>query len=121
MIRMIDGLPENVVAFEAIGEVTADDYTSTLDPAVARALAAHDDVRFLYVLGPEFSGYSGGAMWEDARVGFAHWSQWKRIALVTDHTLYRDGFKAFAWMIPCETKDFALAERSDAEAWIAAP
>jgi hypothetical protein len=118
LIRLIDGLPDNVIGFEAIGEVTADDYKSAIDPAVDSALESHDDVRFLYVLGDEFRGYSGGAMWEDAKVGFSHWSKWTRIALVTDNEAYRDGFKAFAWMIPCDTKAFSLAERDDAETWI---
>jgi hypothetical protein len=32
---------------------------------VEQALSEHDKVRLLYVLGAEFTGFSGGAMWED--------------------------------------------------------
>ena len=80
-----------MIGFEAVGEVTAGDSASAIDPAVDAVLESHDDVRFLYVLGDGFSGYSGGAMWEDAKVVFSHWSKWTRIALVTDNEAYRDG------------------------------
>ncbi len=109
MIRLIDGLPANVIGVEAVGEVRAGDYESVLDPAVDAVLATHDKIRFLYVLGDEFDGYSGGAMWEDTKVGVSQWSKWEKIALVTDHTVYEDGVKAFSWMVPGEIKVFSVA------------
>ncbi len=118
MIRLIDGLPDNVIGFEAVGEVRAGDYKSVLDPAVDAALADHDKIRLLYVLGAEFDGYSGGAMWEDTKVGVGHWSNWEKIALVTDHKAYEDGIKAFAWMMPCEIKVFAVDDQAAATAWV---
>lgn len=38
MIRLIDQLPDNVIGFEAVGEVRASDYDTVLDPAVDAAL-----------------------------------------------------------------------------------
>lgn len=49
MIALIDGAPEGVLAFKAVGEVHADDYKQ--------------------VLKPELTGYSAGAAWEDAEIG----------------------------------------------------
>jgi hypothetical protein len=118
MIRLIEGLPPNVIGFEAVGEVRAGDYKTVLDPAVDEALATHDKIRFLYVLGDDFDGYSGGAMWEDAKVGVSHLSKWDKIALVTDHTAYADGVKAFGWMVPGEIKIFSVADLDDAKAWV---
>ena len=119
MIRLIDGLPDNVIGFEAVGEVRAGDYKSVLDPAVDAALVGRDKIRLLYVLGDDFDGYSGGAMWEDTKIGVSHWSKFEKIALVTDHKGYEDGVNAFAWMMPCELKVYAVAGRADAEAWVA--
>ena len=119
MIRLIDGLPDNVIGFEAVGEVRAGDYKSVLDPAVDAALENHDRVRLLYVLGDDFDGYSGGAMWEDTKIGMSHLSKWEKIAIVTDHKAYQDGIKAFGWMIPGEVKVFAVADLTNAEAWTA--
>ena len=119
MIRLIEGLPSNVIGFEAVGEVRAGDYKSVLDPAVAALLEAHEKVRFLYLLGDDFDGYSGGAMWEDARLGMSEWSKWEKIALVTDHSGYRDGVKAFSWMMPGEVRAFSAAELGNAKSWVA--
>jgi hypothetical protein len=119
LIQIIEGLPDNVVGLEAVGEIRAGDYKSTLDPAVDKALAADDKIRLLYVLGNEFTGYSGGAMWEDTKLGVSHWSSWEKIALVTDHKGYEDGVKAFAWMMPCEVRVFAVADLSEAKTWVA--
>lgn len=119
MIRLIDGLPDSVIGFEAVGEIRAGDYKDVLDPAIDAVLATHDKVRFLYLLGADFAGYSGGAMWEDTKVGFDHWTKWEKIALVTDHKGYRDGANAVGWMVPGEFKTFAVADLAGAEAWVA--
>jgi hypothetical protein len=118
VIRLIQGMPSNVVGIEAVGEVRAGDYAEVLDPAVDSALGANDTIRLLYVLGTEFTGYSGGAMWEDTKLGVSHWSRWDRIALVTDDTKLENAVKAFGWMLPCEVKIFGLDALYAAEAWV---
>ncbi|HSJ70851.1 MAG TPA: STAS/SEC14 domain-containing protein [Acidimicrobiia bacterium] len=118
MIRVLDDLPANIVGFEAVGLVDAGDYQSVVEPAIDSALTKHDTIRLLYVLGPDFDGFSGGAMWEDAKAGMAHWSKWDRIAVVTDHGAIADGIKFFGWMVPGDVKLFTLASVDDATAWL---
>lgn len=120
MIRLIENLPSNVIGFEAVGEVDAGDYTSVLDPAVDAALKNHDKLRLLYVLGGQFDGYTGGAMWEDTKIGFSHWGAWEKIAVVTDAAWAADGIKAFGWIVPGEVKVFASDDRDAATAWVSA-
>lgn len=62
MIELIEGLGDRVVGARAIGKVTADDYESTLIPAVETALAIDGKTRILYILGSEFEGYEGEAL-----------------------------------------------------------
>lgn len=119
MIRLLDGLPTNVIGFEATGEVDTSDYKSILDPAVDGVLAVHDKIRFLYLLGSDFTGFTAGAMWQDTKVGVSHWTKFERIAVVTDHVGYADGIKAFSWMVPGDIKVFALAELDEATNWVA--
>lgn len=118
MIRLVDGLPDNVVGFEAVGEVEAADYESVLDPAVDAAVAANDKIRLLYVLGEEFDGYSGGAMWGDAKLGLKNWTHFEKVAFVSDRKAYVDGVRAFGWLIPGEVKTFSLAESEAARTWV---
>ncbi|MGE5282848.1 MAG: STAS/SEC14 domain-containing protein [Chloroflexota bacterium] len=119
MIETIPGLPDGVIGFEAVGEVSADDYKDVLIPAVEAALKG-DRIRFLYVLGERFEGMSAGAMWEDTKVGFEHLRAWERMALVTDVEWIGHTVKAFGWTIPAQVRVFPVAERAAAEAWVAA-
>lgn len=119
MIKIIENLPSNVVGFEASGEVRASDYESVLDPAIKSALAKNDKIRVLYVLGDDFDGYSGGAMWQDAKLGISDWKRWEKVAFVSDHKGYRDGVKVFGWAVPGEIRVFSVDELSEAKSWVA--
>jgi len=109
MIELLENMPGNVVGFEAVGEVTAEDYRTILDPAIKAALATHDKIRILYVLADRFTGYSGPAMFDDAVIGTEHWRHWERIGVVTDTEWVRHTVHAFAWMVPGRIKVFADA------------
>lgn len=118
MIKLIDGLPDNVIGARAVGKIESSDYDTVLDPAVKAAAAGGDKLRFLYVLGDDFDGYSAGAMWQDTKIGLEHWSKWERIAVVTDNDAYEDGIKIFGWMVPGEIKVFDNEEFEAAKAWV---
>ena len=120
MLEMLPGAPDGVLAFKAVGEVTADDYRKVLDPAVHDTIAKHGGVRFVYVLGPEWTGYSAGAIWEDKRIGLAEWAKWERCAVVSDRDWIEHLTKAFAWLVPGKVKVFELDGLDDAMAWAAA-
>ena len=57
MFRLIDGMPPDVLAIEATGKVTREDYHNTLIPK-AEAMMAKGPIRMLYVIGEEFTGLS---------------------------------------------------------------
>ena len=118
MLERIEGLPDNVIGIRARGELTSDDYNKVLMPAVETALARHDKIRLLYVLGPEFEGLTMGAMWDDTRVGFAHINRWQRVAVVTDKDWLRHSVDIFGYLIPGEIKSFPTTEEDAARAWV---
>ncbi len=118
MLTALNGLPDNVIGFEATGEIHADDYKSVLIPAVESRLDAGQDIRIVLVF-PRFDGYSGGAAWEDLKMGIGHLTHWKRIALVTDVEWMIHLTKLFGWMTPGELKHFPAADRDAAIAWAA--
>lgn len=116
--ELLDDLPDNVVGIRAVGEVEDDDYEDVLDPAINAALARHDKIRLLYVLGPEFTGFDGGAMWEDTKLGAKTFNSYDRMAIVTDATWVRRAIKAFGWVIPGDVKVFHVDRLADARTWI---
>jgi hypothetical protein len=117
MIQQLSDLPAGVIGFEASGQIRAEDYRDVVLPALERA-AATGEVRFVIVM-RDFDGMSGGAVWQDLKVGIEHLRAWKRIALVTDIAWMRDLTGLFGWMTPGETRTFPLAQRDEAIEWAA--
>ena len=119
MIERIEDMPEGTLGFEAVGEVTAEDYRDVMAEPV-EASAERGKVRLLYLMGPRFQTYTAGAMWEDARFGLTEPVHWERVALVTDVDWMRHIAGAFGWMVPGKFKTFAVADLDAAKAWTAA-
>lgn len=118
MIRLLEGLPSDVVGFEAVGEVHGSDYREILDPALKKAIAEHGTIKVLYVLGDDFRGYTAAAMLDDAAVGTRDWTHWARVAVVTDTEWVRGAVHAFAWMLPGRIRIYPVAELATAQAWL---
>jgi len=121
MIEVMTDLPERVLGLKASGEVTAEDYKTVLVPAIEGQLTKHRKVRLLYVLGDEFKGYSGGAAWEDAKVGMKHLTSFERVAVVTDIDWIENMIKAFGFAIPGEVRVFDDDDLEAARQWICEP
>ena len=117
MIKELSDLPPGVVGFEVGGTLSAEDYRDVVLPVLQRAYAS-DEFRFVIVI-PEFHGMTGGALWQDLKVGVEHLHAWKRIALVTDIDWVRHMTELFGWMTPGEVEVFPLAQRDEAIAWAA--
>lgn len=118
MVERIPGLPDHVLGFSAKGTVTADDYESILIPAVEGVLAHEKKVRFLYHLGEDFEGFEAAALWDDAKLGLAHLSEWEKLAVVSDVEWIRVALKVFGIAIPAHVRVFHNAELDEAVRWV---
>jgi SpoIIAA-like len=86
-----------------------------MEPAVEAMVADKGELRFVYVLGDEFDGYTAGARLEDIKLGLGHaFTKWKRIAVVTNHDWLRNVVGLFGWMVPGEIKTFPIDEEQSA-------
>ncbi len=118
MIERITDLPDDVLGFEAVGEVEADDYKNVFVPAIEAAVKDGGKARIPYVLGSRFDGYSAGAAWQDTKLGIEHLRAFERFAVVTDVDWVRHAVKAFGWMIPGHVRVFANSDRDAAVTWV---
>ncbi|HVB49635.1 MAG TPA: STAS/SEC14 domain-containing protein [Burkholderiales bacterium] len=118
MIEEIPHLPDNVLGFTAKGTVTAHDYESVIIPAVEALFARQPKARFLYHLGKDFTGFEAGAMWDDAKIGFRHFSGWERMAVVSDIEWLRATIKAFGLLMPGHVRVFHERELDAAKRWV---
>ena len=119
VIRILEDLPKNVLGVEASAKVTDDDYERVLVPALRERIEADGKIRFIYVLGDEFDGWTPGAMWEDAKLGIGELKAWEKVAVVTDNDWVQHMVKAFGWMIPGDVRLFDLGDLEKAKVWAA--
>jgi len=117
MFRFIAGMPPNVLAVEATGKVTHEDYQNTLIPKV-EAMLTKGPIRMLYVIGKEFTGFELEALWDDGNVGFKHWRDFSHVAVVADQAWLRAAVKMFTPFFHGEVRTFGLSQLPAAKDWI---
>ena len=120
MIEPLTGFPDNVVAFACKGHVTRSDYETVLVPAVERAFKRHEKIRLYYELRSDFSGIDPAAVWEDFKVGVAHWLRWERMAVVTDVDWIKHTVNMFGLLMPAQVRVFPVEQALQARQWIVA-
>ena len=119
MIEPLEGLPAGVIGYRAVGTIEASDYRDVLDPAIDAAVAEHDRIDLVFVMGDEFDHYSLGAMLQDAKLVSVPHETWGRAAFVTNHEVLAGIATAFGGLVPGEFRVFPLAQQDAAIAWVA--
>ena len=117
MFKVIEGLSPDVLAVEATGKITHDDYVHTLIPN-AESIMARGPLKLLFVIGKEFTGFELEALWDDATFGLTHWRDFSRVAVVTDHAWIRAMTGMFTPFMPAEVRLFGLSDLPTAKDWI---
>ncbi|MEP7174518.1 MAG: STAS/SEC14 domain-containing protein [Aestuariivirga sp.] len=117
MLTFIEGLPQDVLAMEAMGKVTHDDYRNTLIPR-AEEMMAHGPIKMLYVIGQDFTGFELDALLDDGAFGLKHWYDFRHIAVVTDHAWMRAMVGMFKPFFHGDVRLFGLSELAAAKDWI---
>jgi len=118
MITKIEGLPGNVIGFEAVGSVNKHDYVEVVFPAMKAFVEKNNKLRFLYVVTTGLDHYTVGAMWDDIKLGFQHFNQWYKIAIVTDKKLIETMTKFFSFAVPAHVKVFHSDQLAAATHWV---
>jgi hypothetical protein len=118
MIRIMSELPARVLGFEAIGHVNAADYENVVIPEFRAVVEDGEMLRVVYYLGPEFTGFSLGALLDDARVGLDFMRRIERVALVTDLDWVRRASGLFSALSPAPVRVFPSEELKGAVEWL---
>jgi hypothetical protein len=116
MFEPLSDLPDGVIGFEAVGEVTPDDFKHAFIPAIDEA-SKRGKIRLVFLLGERYTGFSPGVVWEKAKLRVEHFGDWERCALVTDIEWIQHIVRLFQWMMPGTLKLFPLSELEAAKAW----
>lgn len=119
MIRLMRDLPDNVFGVLATGKITMADYENILIPALEDKLKTNSKIRMLYYIESDFIGFELSAMWDDAKLGIKHLSEWDRIALVSDLDMLNSFMKFFGHLMKSEVRIYKDADLDKAKEWIA--
>lgn len=118
MLQFINNLPDDVVGIHAIGEVTDDDYDEVLIPRLDDLAKRQGKIKYLLVLETDVSNFTVAAWWDDLKLGLKHFTQWNKIAIVSDQKGVQWFTDTFTHFIPGKSKGFALDELDAAIKWI---
>jgi len=116
--KFLDGFPRDVLAIQAKGFITAQDYEVTLKPSVAEMEKEHDHIKLYFETSGDFRGCSSGAVWDDTRFGFAHLTTFKKMAVVTDIDWLRHALKILGPLWPAKIMAFDVSDKAEAKEWI---
>ncbi|MBY4675106.1 SpoIIAA family protein [Marinobacterium arenosum] len=118
---MLYVLPEtagDIVVVQATGQLTAEDYQNDFLPLLNEKLEQFGAVRVLIYLDRDFTGWTAGALWKDARFGLAHRNDFKRLAIVGDARWLDWAALIGEQLISGECRHFAEREFLQALHWI---
>jgi len=118
MIREILTPAKDILAFEAVGKVSTEDYLKQIEPPLDKARAEGRKVRFLFQFGKDFESFTPGAAWEDFKVGVLRINTISSCAVVSDIGWIRSMSKLWGTILPCSVKVYKNSERDDALAWL---
>jgi hypothetical protein len=118
MIMILSDMPDGTIGFEALDEVTADDYTDVIAPALERRLP-DQPLKVLVLLDQRFRSYSPGAAIADIRLWLTRLGDWEKLAVVTDHDAITTTVNDLSWMGSGKIRTFAPAAIDTAKDWLA--
>jgi stage II sporulation SpoAA-like protein len=108
-----------VVEVQATGKLTAEDYYRFI-PVMEGLMQKHGTIRASFQM-TDFHGWEAGALWEDIKFDFKHFSHIDRLALISDKKWER-GVAKFCWPFTrAKVRYFDHAAAPEARAWLLEP
>lgn len=118
MIEEIKELPDHVFGVRVTGEVTEADLKDVLLPGLQRLSDAHGVIHYLLHLETDVENFTAGAWVQDMLAGIKHFTEWKKIAVVTPQRGVRKFTGAFSVVAPGEARGFGPGQLDEAIAWV---
>ncbi|HEY5368562.1 MAG TPA: STAS/SEC14 domain-containing protein [Hanamia sp.] len=118
MIEVIPGFPPNVAAFNATGKITGQDYDEIINPLVEKIYKESGKINYLLVINTPLENYNFEAWFKDALLGFVYFTEWRKIAIVSNNRRIKNFTNVFGKFIPGGSKGFLMEELDAAKEWI---
>lgn len=117
MIQKINSLPENMVGFRAVGEVTKEDFDQIVLPAVKESVEKTGQLNYMLVIDTSLENFTAGAWIKDAILGIKNLTKWHKAAIVSESVAVKRFTDFFSLLIPGEFKGFNHEHLQEAIDW----
>jgi hypothetical protein len=115
-VQLKEEAADRLLEVHISGKLTKEDYAH-FGPAFDRMIQEHGKIRMLVDM-HDFHGWTAGALWEDVKLDFKHFSHIERLALVGE-TKWEKGMSAFCRPFTTATiKYFDRSQEAEARTWI---
>ncbi len=121
MIEVLPQSREDVLVLRASDRLTHRDYTDVLAPRLERIFREHGKARVLVDIGEDFHGWEPAALWDDTRLGVAHWRDFTKMGVIGGPGWAERLLKAFSWTVRGEVRSFSPGQRDEAIDWVHTP
>ncbi|MCG9696859.1 STAS/SEC14 domain-containing protein [Shewanella sp. Isolate11] len=118
MIELLEGFEHDVVAIKARGVLSSDDYQQKLVPEIESKLKDHSTIKLWYEFSDQFEGISVETLWDDAKLGLFHLTDFSRVAIISDSEWITNMAKLLACMAPCPVQIFSKEHLPQALHWL---
>ncbi len=119
MITIIPDVPENVAAFKATGQVSAEDFENWVFPHVEAKVSVFEELNYLFYLDTDLDQFTAGAWFQDVLLGLQNITKWNRAAIVTDKESVQNFTAIFSVIMPGEFRFFPTEDLENALFWCA--
>ncbi len=118
MIELMTGVPHYVVAARASGKVTKQDFEAVLMPAFQHSSKVHGNIYLLLCIDSNVCDFTPGSWCKDFKTRVDHFTNWKKIAFVTDLPLTEKFSDLLSVLSPGSSKGYRKEELEEAKFWI---
>jgi hypothetical protein len=118
---MIEVLPKSqgkTLGVRFTGKATDEDYEKVFMPALENLIKEHGKIRCVYFMDEGFQGWELGAMWDDAKFGIKHKSDFEKVAVVGGPKWAEWCTKIASHFVSGETKTYPADQLDDAWSWV---
>ncbi|MFT3701080.1 MAG: STAS/SEC14 domain-containing protein [Agriterribacter sp.] len=118
MIVKIENTPDNMIGFQALNNVTSDDFETLVLPEVKALVDRTGKLNYLMVIDTDLSNFTAGAWWQDALLGLKNFGSWNRAAILSDSDGIKTFTNIFSIVMPGEFKGFSKDQLEEAVVWV---
>ncbi len=118
---MIEIMPEtenNTLVIKASEMLTTEDYETVFIPQLEQLIKQFGKIRVVIFFAENFSGWTLGAVWDDAVFGLQHRHDFEKVAAVGEQKWIAWAIKVGAYFMDGEVATYTPAEFKNAVDWV---